>query len=147
MKQYDLINPSDPYTFIAENLEVAALTVFAISSAYGAQSEDDEETVPVFMAGIFGDPNEWFEKSFGETMAEGTKKYRMQIADALESVMYGSFNDRERYQAALDAIDNPEKREEFIKKWQESISSMNDIGSYAHSLSKRLKKDEVKKND
>lgn len=30
--QYELINPSDPYTFVVDNKEVAALTVFALST-------------------------------------------------------------------------------------------------------------------
>ena len=46
--QYELINPSDPYTFLAENKEVAALTVFCISTMYGAKSQDGNEEIPVY---------------------------------------------------------------------------------------------------
>lgn len=34
--EYELINPSDPYTFIAEDFETAALVVLALSPAYGS---------------------------------------------------------------------------------------------------------------
>lgn len=52
--EYELINPSDPYTFIAEDFETAALVVLVLSPAYGAVSKDGSQEVPVF---IFGPSN------------------------------------------------------------------------------------------
>ena len=41
---YELVNPSDPYVFEADSLEVATLTVYLLSTAYGAKPiEGDEE--------------------------------------------------------------------------------------------------------
>ena len=39
--EYELINPSDPYTFIADDLETAALVVFIFGTAYGAEPKDE----------------------------------------------------------------------------------------------------------
>lgn len=43
-----------------------------------------------------------------------------------------------RYSAALEAITEPDKRKEFMERWQDGRSSLNDIGTYAHRLSKLL---------
>lgn len=133
--EYELINPSDPYTFIAPDKEVAALAVFTISTLYGAKSKDGSEEIPIF---IFGGSAEWYHKEFGRTPDEGLADRRKQVAGALESFMYGHFEERKRYEAALRAITVPEKREEFKSVWQDGHSSLNDIGTFAHEMAKRI---------
>lgn len=135
--QYELINPSDPYTFIAESKEVAALTVFCISTAYGAKSKDGNEEIPVF---LFGGSKEWYKEEFHRTPDEGLEAERENVAKALISFMYGYFDDRRRYEIALNAITEPDKKEQFIREWQDGRSSINDIGTYAHELGKRMMK-------
>lgn len=139
--EYELINPSDPYTFIAEDLETAAHVVFALSPAYGARPKDEgNEGVPIF---IFGGWEEWYTEKFGRTPDEELIAKKNAIADALDSMMLGGFEDRRRYHAALDAITDPEKREKFIAEWQDGRSSLNDIGTYAHALAKQLRQMEA----
>lgn len=132
--EFELINPSDPYTFIASSNEVAALVVFLISTTYGAKAKDDSFEVPAFM---FGGGEEWYQKQFERSVALGFLENRAEVAKALESMMYGGFEDRRRYQAALNAIDDNKKREKFIAEWQDGRSSMNDIGNYAHALARK----------
>lgn len=134
--EYSLINPSDSYTFIAKDLEVAALTVFLLGTAYGAQEEDGKIVVPIFVFG--GNPSSWYQENFGRTPDDGLKARRSDVAEALESMMFGDFRDRKRYQAALAAITEDVKREEFIAMWQDGCSSLNNIGFYAHKLAKTL---------
>lgn len=134
--QYELINPSDPYTFVADNKEIAALTVFCISSLYGVKSQDGKEEIPIF---LFGGSKEWYKKEFGHAPEERLEEEREKVADALLSFMYGHFEDRRRYEAALNAITDENKKEQFIKDWQDGRSSLNDIGTYAHRLGKELK--------
>ena len=134
--QYELINPSDPYTFLADNKEVATLTVFCLSSFYGAKSQDGTEEVPVF---LLGGSKEWYIDEFGRTPDEGLEAYRKEVADALSSFMLGEFEDRRRYDIALNAITEEDKRKQFIEEWQDGRSSMNDIGTYAHELSKKVR--------
>ena len=122
--EYKLHNPSDPYTFIAEDSETAALTVFALSTAYGAESRDGSDSVPVFV--------------FGRTVEEGLEEKMAEVAESLSSVMLGDFEDRRRYKAVLAAIADPEKREKFIDEWQDGCSSLTDIGAYAHALGRKL---------
>lgn len=133
--EYELINPSDPYTFLAPDLEVAALVVFSLGTMYGAEAKDGKSNVPVF---LFGGAKEWYQNEFGKTPDEGLEKRKIEVADALASMMYGNFEERRRYQAALSAITDDEKKEEFIAEWNDGRSSLNDIGGYAHRLAKKL---------
>lgn len=137
--EFELINPSDPYTFLAESEEVAALVVFSISTAYGAKSKDESIEIPVF---IFGGAVEWYKERFGRDPDAGMDALRQQAGKSLCSMMYGHFKDRERYELALECIDDEAKREKFIKKWNDARSSLNDIGTYCHILGKKLQKEE-----
>ena len=138
--EYELKNPSDPYTFLAADFEVATLTVSSISTLYGAEAKEGGESVPIF---LFGGAREWYIEQFGRTPDEGKEAKKEDLATALSSMMYGGFEDRRRYEAALTAITDPEKREKFITEWQDGHSSLNDIGTYCHELAKRLRGQEA----
>lgn len=135
--EYELINPSDPYTFIASSNEVAALTVFCLSTSYAAKAKDESFEVPITM---LGGGEEWYQEQFGRTPDAGLLENKGEVVKALASMMYGSFRDRKMYQSALKAIDDDKKREQFIAEWQDGRSSLNDIGSYAHGLAKKIGK-------
>lgn len=139
--EYELINPSDGYTFIAKDLEVATLTVFLLGAAYGAQEKNGNIVVPIFLFG--GDPVDWYQKLFNRTPDEGLVERRLDVSESLASMMLGSFEDRRRYEAALEAITDDKKREEFIVKWQDGCSSLNDIGTYAHQLAKDIEREAI----
>ena len=141
MKEYDFINFSDSYTFIAPSYEVAALVVRCMGNAYGAKSQDETEEVPVF---LFGDSRKWYENQFSRSPDDAFEELYAEVADALDSFMLGGFEDRKRYNAALEAIDDPVKKQKFIKIWQDGRSSMNDIGTTAHKLAKAIR-EELKK--
>lgn len=134
--EYELKNPSDPYTFLASDLEVAALTVFSISTLYGAEAREGGGNVPIF---LFGGAVEWYTEQFGRTPDEGMEARKGELAAALGSMRYGRFKDRQRYEAALVAITDQEKKEEFIAAWQDGYSSLNNIGAYCHKLAKKLR--------
>ena len=133
MTEYKLINPSDPYTFLAKTKESAALAVFLLGTMYGASPKDDneEKRIPVF---LFGGAEEWYRKEFGRSTEAGFKAEKQNVADALLSFMYGSFEDRRRYEAALNAITDEEKKKVFMEEWQDGRTSMKNIGEYAHQL-------------
>ena len=69
----------------------------------------------------------------------GLKAEKKNVADALLSFMYGSFEDRRRYEAALNAITDEEAKKVFMEKWQDGRTSMKNIGEYAHQLGEKLK--------
>ena len=137
MMEYELHNPSDPYTFIAADKEVATLVIGLLSPAFGADTQDgaEENRVPVF---IFGGYDEWYQEEFGRTPVDGLNARKKEVGEAMQSFMLGGFEDRARYNAALEAIDDPAKRDAFMAKWQDGRSSLNNIGGAAHEIGKVL---------
>lgn len=132
--EYELINPSDPYTFIAEDFETAALVVLVFGIAYGANPKEGEQRVPIFLVDEPGAEADWYEENFGRNIQEGLAAKCDSVADALETMMLGEFRDRERYNIALASIDDPKKRKKFMEVWQSDHSSLNDIGKRAWSM-------------
>ena len=116
--QYELINPSDPYTFLAPSYEVATLTVFVLGTQFGAKSEDGSKEVPLF---LFGGSEEWYKNQFERTVEDGINALKLEIAEALESFMLGDFEDRKRYELALSCIDKEEKKQKFIIKLNQKM--------------------------
>lgn len=136
---YNLINPSDPYTFRAEDQETAALAVFCLSPAYGAEnlSEPDAGDVPVL---LFSDPAEWYQEQFGRTPDEGLEAKKPAVIRALKSFVLGNERDRKRYEAAMACITEPEQREIFAREWRDGRTSMNNIGLRAEKMAEALEK-------
>lgn len=143
MKEYELVNPSDPYTFLAADHETAALAVFLLGTAYGATQKDrtEGEDVPIF---ILGGGVEWYTEKFSRSPDDGLAAKQSEVAEALGSMMLGHFEDRRRYNAALEAIDDPEKKAKFIADWQDGRSSLNDIGTKAHRIAEILRRAQEK---
>lgn len=93
--RFDLINPSDPYTLEADDLEIAAVAVCLLGNGkYPADALCDDanlgNNVPAF---LFGGHDEWFTKRFGGTFEEvvdrALKERGDAVARALESVTLG----------------------------------------------------------
>lgn len=133
---YKLVNPSDPYTFKADTYEIAALTALCMGTQYGAMPKTGDETVPVF---LFTDAEEWYKENFNCSIEDGLRANREIVADALSSMLYGGFEERETYEMALESITDTEKEKVFKEKWHDRHSSLNDIGSYAHKMAEILK--------
>jgi len=137
---WELINPSDPYTFEATTHEVAALVVIALGSGKcgGREIVEDGDglEVPImFFGGV-----EWYTKTFGRSIKEGVEALRPQIADSLDSLLIGSAEDRERMERVLAAITSDDDRAAARAAWHDDRrSSLNDFGAWAAELSKSLR--------
>jgi hypothetical protein len=115
--RFELVSPSDPYTFEADDHEIAAVAVCLLGNGkYMADALGDDankgNNVPAF---LFGGHDEWFEARFGanyEATAEHVLQTRCDaLARAWESLTLGR---KER-------------------------SSMNDIGGKARELAKAVR--------
>ena len=138
MMLYELINPSDPYTFEAKDRETAALAVFLLSTSYGAHcltEEREENDVPVF---LFGGSKEWYQDTFKRTPDEGLAILKEDVRERLNSFVLGNEHDRQIYQHAVDNIKGARKRTEFIKLWDDRHSSLNDIGDIVFKTASNL---------
>ena len=84
---FEIINPSDPYTFTAPSLEIAALvTIFLGHGQYSAKSLDTppNDGVPFLM---FGGSDTWFQDHCGCTLQESADRAdKLALADAFDSV-------------------------------------------------------------
>ena len=130
---YELINPSDPYTFYAPSIEIAGVAVVMLSSGFGATPARGEgESTPV----LFG-WKEWLEEKGIDNA--WCIAHLSEIADALDSFLIGNAAHRADVESMLDELP-PEKRDAWRAKRQDRHrSSMNQIGEAAYAAAKRLR--------
>lgn len=140
---YEIINMSDPYTIEADSLDAAFVACLFLGRGQYAFEPITEgaEPIPMFM---FGGTEEWCEKHFKESLeAVITRMTTIQSFDlvkCLESCLIGKAVDRETYNAGLQLIDDPKKRETWREKWLEDRrSSMNNIGARAFKMARNLR--------
>lgn len=135
MPIYNLINPSDSYTFEAPDLTTAGVAAYLLNEAYGAQriDVDEQERTPVFFGW-----DEWLkERGIDEPWI---KAHATELADVFDSFLIGSYQERLDIADAM-AMMSDEKREEFRAKRQDRRrTSMNKIGERAYNLAAFLRK-------
>lgn len=143
---YEIVNPSDQAFFEAPNVMIAGLvTIILGGGQYGATpQEDGAQEVPLF---LFGGWDEWWaENGDGGPSEMAGERHKEALVTALRSVCYGDLKQRQLYDKALAAIDDPQKRKTFIEEWNDTHrSSLNNIMGRAHKiaddLEERLKED------
>lgn len=133
MITWELINPSDPYTFEAPTVEVAAVTVAFLSTNFGARSVDGSELTPM----LFG-WDQWMKEHGIDD--EWITRHINVVADALDSMLIGSFADRINAIKMLSQL-APHKRDAWKQKRQNRLrTSLNGIGERAYRMAKELRK-------
>lgn len=136
---FDIINPSDPYTMEAPDLEIAACAVCLLGSGqYGLNelSGDKSGTVPMFP---FGGHDAWFTKQFGRDFGASVdqviKTRRHVLAGALASVRIGSAVTRREFDAELAKLAADDEAAMFLTAFHDKHrTSVNDIGRHAWAL-------------
>lgn len=140
MSLWELINPSDKITFKAETHELAAIAVGIMGGQYGAQELDTEaepRNVPLF---LFGGTEEYFQKTFGKTIAESFETCdKVTLAEVFESFLIGSMAERRAYEKALSVLPEEDKAA-FKADWlDKERSSMNNICARAEHYARALR--------
>lgn len=113
--KFEIVNPSDPYTMEADDLQIAAVVACLLGDGkYPLTGLDDAkgQDVPFF---AFGGADEWFTKQFG-------MDYEATATHALEN----------RSEALARAF-------ESVTLGRAERSSMNDIGGRAKSIAKAIR--------
>lgn len=134
MPVYELINPSDPYTFEADDIRIAGFCAAYLSTGFGARRVGDgaEESTPVLIG--WGD---WL-KEQGITK-EFVQSNATKIADAFDSFLIGDAKICEDVKSMLAELP-PEKREAWRANRQDRHRpSMNQIGEAAYAAAKHLR--------
>lgn len=137
MAIYEFTNPSDPYTFEAPDLAIAAVVTFLMGGGQaGATPVGGGDDVPIF---LFGGSEAWVQSKFGRdlkpwfdiTMA--TRK--SEIIAALESFLHGEDRDRSFWGVA--------SREDRAAYNEKRRTSTNAIGKRAFALADQLRMKEA----
>lgn len=134
---YEIINPSDAVTIKSDNLVNAGVACWLVSSAYGLHDETGETVLPI---AIFGGQDEWFKEHGVDNSETYIMEHKEEIADVLETVMYGRIEERSAIEHAMSKM-SPEKAEEYIRELNERRrTSLNNIEAACLSLARKLRK-------
>ena len=132
MKLYELINPSDKYTFYAPNIEVAGCCAMLLSYMFSAVEVTDEGNAESSPA-IWGH-DEWMkQRGINEDWID---EHSNEIAEAFESFV---ISDRSEYEESIKYM-SPENVLKYKAERQDrQRSSMNQIGERAYEYAKRFR--------
>jgi len=138
---FKIVNPSDPYTIKASSLDVAAMvSVLLGQGQYQLVSLDGGEDVPFF---AFGGSEEWCQEHFKESLMELSNRVMdtklAEVADALDSVLYGDEQDRVDFLATTEDMDRDTFEAARFMRQDHKRSSMNDIGERAYRMASKLR--------
>jgi len=140
-KQYEIMNPSDPYTVLAKDDVTAAVAILFLGRGkLSLTDEEGDEVLPLFLLAGEGYLEEWLEGVGVEDLGKFLEENALEVADVLDSAMIGDFSTRASYQKGLELIDNEEKREEWREHWLDKRrTSVNDIGTAAWTAAASLR--------
>jgi hypothetical protein len=142
MHLYEIVNHSDPYTIEASSLDVAAMTAILLGQGqYRFKSLDGGEDVPLF---FLGGGDVWAKKHFEEDLMEMSNRVMdtklSQVADCLDSVLYGDAEARKEFLESTKDMDRPNFEATRAIRQNDMCSSSNDIGSLAYRMAAKLRK-------
>jgi hypothetical protein len=146
---YELVNPSDPYTFRADRHEVAAIVSLLLGNGMTPAKPVEEGKgldVPAFLGpGAIA----WFTETFSRAPDETLAAEAEAVATALDSLWIGGPAERIEVEAALALIPDPKARRKYLEeRHKRRRTSMNNIGKaawfYAERIRERHRKGELK---
>lgn len=133
MTLYELINPSDAYTFYAPSIEVAGVCAALLSPGFGAKPvSGDGERTPV----LFG-WEQWLEDR--QINSDWIEEHRNEIADAYDSFLIGGARQRADVESMLAMLPEDKRQEWRDQRQDRHRSSMNQIGEAAYAQARRLR--------
>jgi len=149
VKQYEIINPSNPCTIEANDDIVAGVAMMAVGSGQlGLADEAGNCIIPLLMFGGFirwlvdvgiAKP-EHDEAEAGAALKAYVLDHKLAIADVLDTCMYGSFADRKAYNRGLDMILGTVAKTKWRDDWAtDRRSSVNDICAACWATAKTLR--------
>lgn len=141
MLLFRIVNPSDPYTVEASSLDVATVAAILLGQGkYPFESLDGGKDVPHF---LFGKVDLWSQEHFNETVMELSNRVMDtklgEVADCLDSVLYGDEQDRVDFLAETKGMDRETFEDARQMRQEDKRSSMNDIGERAYRMAVKLR--------
>lgn len=135
---YEIINPSDPYTFEEPDVVTGAVALVVLGEGkYAGRPIDGKaDEIPLW---LFGGHEEWFKAHGVEDLEAFVDGHSEEVAACLESVLYGDARDRAFVVRTLSLIPEEALRELVKAAWQDRHGSLNDIGGRATQLAAMLR--------
>lgn len=140
---YEVINPSDAVTFRAASDAVAFYCVVVLGRGKAGCRRRDGQDLPTLM--LFMPPDQVEQHLCanlgGLSPSDFLAQNREEIAAAFESFAYGRFSERDTYDAAIEAITDPEKLRAFKAKHEDrQRTSMNQWVQAAWNVAKAVRR-------
>lgn len=138
LRLWEIVNPSDPYTFRAADFLTAVAVVTLLGQGkYGLKCCDGTEPrqLPFLM---FGGGEEWLKENYGD-FGEWMKAHADELAAALDSVMSFRVSERRAFDAAMQRLPESERDAYRDEVHDRNRTSLNDIGARAWDLAKWLR--------
>jgi hypothetical protein len=134
---YEIVNPSDPYTLVSDDLMLAAAATLMLGEGrYGLKAQDETSVMPV----LFDRALQWLRGHGIPDFSAFIAANALAIASVLDSVLIGPSSDRRAIERVLALItDSVERAAARAAYHDERRSSMNDIGAYAGRLANTLR--------
>lgn len=138
---FSIVNPSDPYTIESSSLDVAAMTSVLLGQGqFSFKSLDGGESIPAL---ALGGGDSWCQKHFKEDLMEMSNRVMdtklSQIADCLDSVLYGDVHDRVEFVATVEGMNRVTFEAHRAIEQDKKCSSANDIGTRAYRMAAKLR--------
>lgn len=143
---YELINPSDKITFIANDDQCAFfVTVILGKGKYGCQNIDTGKSMEtILMFASERQIDETINQNLGSSLSEFLKKRKDDVINSLKSFAYLSGDERRIYDSACEAITDPDKLNEFKSKHEDhNRTSMSRIVKSAWMYAEKLEGKDV----
>lgn len=140
MSIYEIINPSDHYTFEAPDDTLARLVGLVLGEGrYGIEGPDGETVLAIYIFGVDESTLDHLFQPEHKSLAAALEARRAELPAALRSVMIASRAERADILAALDAMESDAARDAFREHYHDTKrSSLNDIGAYAWALADHM---------
>lgn len=133
----ELINPSDAVTFLMDDVKVAgAATMLLGCGAFGLKDKDGKCHVPIM---LFRGADGWLEENGIKDLRAFIDANNIAIAEFLETVHYGSFQDREAFKLAISKMTLEKAAEYRAEVNDKRRSSLNNIGGVALKLAQQMR--------
>ena len=138
MNTYELINPSDEITFLAENDKIAYVCAIVISNGkFGCKNIDTDESLNTFLF-MDSDPEKTIVAFLEQDFHEFIKENESKISKAFSTFAYVSAGKRLRYDEKLSSFATTEEADLYKTSYEEeNRSSMNKIVTRAWEFSKK----------
>ena len=135
MKLFEVVNPSDPITFEADDPDIARFAALVLGNGrLGVTDEDGETVLPLYIFGMSEEEAERVVAPLAEKCK--TPEGKAALVAALDTFAVCSMSSRKALRAALG------NDREALKRWnEEKRSSMNNICGRAAKLADSMRAD------